>query len=75
MSVENERGVGPCPDCDGQGWSVGIEHEDRCCGGSDWECGASGCTGPIQEQIPVQIPCERCSATGQSPNPETQHDR
>lgn len=45
----------PCPYCDDVGWTV--EVETRCCGGSDWECGASGCTGPIQEQVQVECPC------------------
>lgn len=57
-----------CPDCAGDGWVVGIgvELEDRCCGMSDWECGARGCIGPRQEQVQVQIQelCEACEGTG-----------
>ncbi len=53
-----------CPDCDGEGWVQETDCEDHCCGGSDWECGARGCTGPVQEMIPIQVQCERCLGTG-----------
>lgn len=53
-----------CPDCDGQGWYVATGYESGCCGGSDWECGARGCTGPIQIEVPIQEQCERCLGTG-----------
>ena len=60
--------IAACTTCEGDGWIVGIgvEVETRCCGGSDWECGASGCTGPRQEQVQVQIqePCPDCDGTG-----------
>jgi hypothetical protein len=46
-----------CPHCDGRGgFPVG---GTQCCGGSDWECGASGCTGPIEEWT-----LEMCPACG-----------
>lgn len=53
-----------CPECGGEGWTQGVDYEDRCCGGSDWECGARGCTGPIQEQVPTQEPCQACRGEG-----------
>lgn len=49
-----------CPECDGMGWTIGVE--PRCCGRSDWECGGRGCTGPEPEQ--VQEPCAACQGTG-----------
>lgn len=52
-----------CPHCDGRGWYG--ETQPRCCGGSDWECGAAGCTGPDPEHVQVQ--CEACLGTGEVP--------
>lgn len=45
----------PCPNCDDLGYTV--RSVPRCCGGSDWECGASGCTGPIEDYEQEQCPC------------------
>jgi hypothetical protein len=53
-----------CPTCEGQGWVVGIDTDQQCCGRSDWECGGQGCVGPDQIQIQVQEPCGACFATG-----------
>lgn len=52
---------GRCPECDGNGWTVITV--PRCCGRSDWECGASGCTGPDPHQEQEQ--CPHCQGTGQ----------
>lgn len=53
-----------CPDCNGQGWYPVPVSVTRCCGGSDWECGGRGCTGPVQDWEQEQEQCERCFATG-----------
>lgn len=45
----------PCPGCGDLGYTV--EGGYRCCGGSEWECGARGCTGPIIEEQQVECPC------------------
>lgn len=47
-----------CSRCNGSGVDPvpGME----CCRGSDWECGARGCTGPV----PIQEPCRRCGGCG-----------
>lgn len=62
LEAAAERGpqLVECPECDGQGW-IG-KSVPRCCGGSDWECGASGCTGPIEECEQEQ--CEYCRGSG-----------
>lgn len=60
MSNEQEK----CEACRGQGWVEDYEIVAGCCGGSDWECGASGCTGPVPEQEQIQVPCEACQSTG-----------
>lgn len=62
--MADEREDFTCPDCDGDGWTPGIDFEAGCCGGSDWECGAQGCTGPVQIAVPTQEQCERCGGTG-----------
>lgn len=50
----------PCPDCGGEG---GFEAGGPiCCNNSDWECGASGCTGPIDGRYLEQ--CPTCEGTG-----------
>jgi len=53
-----------CPHCDGLGG-----HEAGgpiCCGNAEWECGASGCTGPIDGRYLTQ--CEACGGTGRAPD-------
>lgn len=56
-----------CADCGGQG---GFEAGgDICCGGSHWECGASGCTGPIDGRYLEQ--CPTCLGTGTVPATST----
>jgi hypothetical protein len=68
-----------CPDCCGDGWVVGIgvEMREGCCGGSDWECGGRGCTGPvaIQEQVQIQEQCEACWGTGNAQGMEARSDK
>jgi len=50
-----------CPDCGGAG---GFESGGEvCCGGSQWECGASGCTGPIDGRYLEE--CPTCEGSGQ----------
>lgn len=64
-----------CPECCGEGWTVGTGYEAECCSGSDWECGAQGCTGPVQVQVPVQEQCERCLGTGDAHLQHAQGER
>ena len=50
-----------CPDCDGSGGVQRSVMTEECCHGSDWECGAEGCTGPV----PVEdIEVEQCHWCG-----------
>lgn len=56
-----------CPDCAGDGWVLGVGTDTECCGGSEYECGGRGCTGPQEVQVQVQEPCERCRGTGEIP--------
>lgn len=50
----------PCEMCDGVG---GFEAGGpQCCGGSQWECGASGCTGPIDGRY-LEM-CPACEGSG-----------
>lgn len=49
-----------CGHCDGTGTQTSFR--DECCGGSHWECGASGCVGP--RQIECRDACEACRGTG-----------
>ena len=49
-----------CPACEGEGGFPVCR--ERCCGGSDWECGANGCTGPIADYMLEQ--CELCGGSG-----------
>lgn len=62
MTEEPEVGTyaGCCGVCTGDGWVIGTE--TRCCGGSEYECGGRGCTGPEPEQVQEQ--CEACGGTG-----------
>jgi hypothetical protein len=49
-----------CPECGGEGWAPVAR--ERCCGNAEWECGATGCTGPTQEWEQEQ--CEYCLGSG-----------
>lgn len=53
-----------CPECCGDGWVVSIVLEAECCHGSDWECGARGCTGPVPVEVHAQEQCEACEGSG-----------
>ena len=53
-----------CYTCNGQGWVEGVETEAACCGGSEWECGAAGCTGPVEQAVQIQVGCDDCQGTG-----------
>lgn len=49
-----------CRQCGGEG-----QFEDGgpiCCGNAEWECGAQGCTGPIDGRQLIQ--CQACHGTG-----------
>lgn len=50
-----------CETCEGYGWIYGEGSKSGCCGGSNWECGAEGCTGPVQVQIQTQEECPDCT--------------
>jgi hypothetical protein len=54
----------PCPECGGEGWTPVPVAVPRCCGGSEWECGGMGCTGPEQEWEQQQEQCEYCRGSG-----------
>lgn len=57
MSEQTEREA--CPYCDGLG---GHEAGGQvCCGNAEWECGARGCTGPIDHRYLEQ--CEGCGGS------------
>lgn len=43
-----------CTRCSG----TGVDSEPKCCGGSQWECGERGCTGPEQQA------CRDCNGFG-----------
>lgn len=58
------EGMKNCPECEGQGWVLGSTIEPECCRQSEWECGASGCTGPTPVQVPVQEQCGTCGGHG-----------
>ena len=58
-----EKAPNMCEACSGIG---GFEAGGPiCCNGSEWECGASGCTGPIDGRYLEQ--CSACLGTGQQP--------
>lgn len=46
----------PCPECNGAGSFECM----NCCGGSSWECGGRGCTGPV----PDGWFCHVCNGNG-----------
>lgn len=51
-----------CPHCDGLGgFPAG---GPICCGNAEWECGASGCTGPIDGSYLER--CQGCNGTGRA---------
>lgn len=56
-----------CPECEGEGWVVGIGTDYQCCGGSEWECGGAGCYGPMPVQIQEQDCCPMCGGHGSVP--------
>lgn len=53
-----------CLTCNGQGWVEDFYSEPTCCGGSEWECGAAGCTGPVEQTVQTQVGCDDCQGTG-----------
>ena len=50
----------PCGTCGGAGWVEGVGTEPGCCGGSSWECGAVGCSGPVATAVQTQEQCPHC---------------
>lgn len=56
-----------CYTCNGRGWVEGVKAV--CCGATiSWECGGSGCTGPIPEQ--TQEACPDCGGSGYNMPPK-----
>lgn len=70
MAEKPER----CPVCDDRGWIEVVAGGPECCGGSDWECGAPGCTGPRDGRYLEQELCD-CPAGHRLARRPTEGDR
>jgi hypothetical protein len=54
----------PCPNCGGDGYTIGTTTIPECCGNT-YPSGQCKSTCAIAKQVPIQEPCERCQTTGE----------